>query len=120
MVRDFKLFTDDTSLFSVVDDIDVMRRQEWTYQWKMSFNYDRTKPAQGFKFSPKTKSIVYSNLYFKNVSNIREAFQKHIKQYVGVIRGSSREKMLPGIRATDSLSQVLDEAFMLALKIALK
>ena len=120
MMKDVKLFTGDTSLFLVVDDIDVMRRQEWTYQWKMSFNYDRTKPAQGFKFSPKTKSIVYSNLYFKNVSNIREAFQKHIYQCVSVIRGCSREKMLSGIRATDFISHALDEAFMLALKIPLK
>ena len=32
MVKDVKLFTDGRSLFSVVDDIDVMRRQEWTYQ----------------------------------------------------------------------------------------
>ena len=73
-----KLFADDTSLFSVVDDIDVIRRQKWTYQWKMSFNFDRTKPGHGFKFSPKTKNIIYFNLCFKNVSIIKKASQKHI------------------------------------------
>ena len=49
-----KLFADDTSLFSVVDDIDefasklnsdLIRIQEWSYQTKMSFNPERTKPA---------------------------------------------------------------------------
>ena len=47
---DIKLFADDTLLFSVVDDIDesasklnndLIRMQEWAYQWEMSFN-----PAQ--------------------------------------------------------------------------
>ena len=44
---DIKLFADDTSLFSVVDDTDesasklnndLIRMQEWAYQWEMSFN----------------------------------------------------------------------------------
>ena len=44
---DIKLFADDTSLFSVVDDIDesayrsnndLIRIQEWVCQWEMCFN----------------------------------------------------------------------------------
>ena len=51
---DIKLFADDILLFSIDDNIvesasklnsDLMRIKEYTYQWKMSFNLDRTKPA---------------------------------------------------------------------------
>ena len=50
-----KLFVDDTSLFSVVKNIDVSNIDlnndlkkigEWAFQWKMSFNLDPIKQAQ--------------------------------------------------------------------------
>ena len=50
-----KLFTNDTSLFSVVcyvntsaDEVfnDLVKINKWTYQWKMSFNSDPIKQAQ--------------------------------------------------------------------------
>ena len=50
-----KLFADDTSTFSNVNDInvsteeinnDLKRVSEWAYQWKMMFNPDLTKEAQ--------------------------------------------------------------------------
>ena len=84
---DIKLFTDDTSLFSVVDDIDesasklnndLIRIQEWPYQWKMSFNPGRTKPAHEVMFSRKTKNIISPNLYFNNVPIVKKACQKHL------------------------------------------
>ena len=34
----------------------------WAYQWKMSFNPDRTKPDHEVVFSRKTKNIIYRNL----------------------------------------------------------
>ena len=49
---DVKLFADDTSLFSVIHDVDgssatqnndLVKIQEWAYNWKMSFNPDRNK-----------------------------------------------------------------------------
>ena len=49
-----KLFADDTSLFSVVHDIntsaielssDLKKINDWTFQWKMTFNPDRSKQA---------------------------------------------------------------------------
>ena len=58
MVKDVKLFVDDTVLFPVVDDTDIIRRQKWANQSKMSFDFDRTKRAYGFKFSRKTKNII--------------------------------------------------------------
>ena len=50
-----KLFVDDTSLFSVVNDVnlsefhlnsDLKKISEFAYQWKMSFNPDISKQAQ--------------------------------------------------------------------------
>ena len=48
---DAKLFADDTSLFTIVYDENIAASQlnndlkiisEWTYQWKMKFNPDKT------------------------------------------------------------------------------
>ena len=50
-----KLFADDTSIFSIVHDVDLSSKQlnddlkkvsDWAYQWKMSFNPDLSKQAQ--------------------------------------------------------------------------
>ena len=57
-----KLFADDTSLFSVVRDIntsathlnnDLRKISNWALQWKMSFNPDPSKQAQEVIFSRK-------------------------------------------------------------------
>ena len=56
---------DDTSLFSVVDDTDesefnndLIRIQEWAFQWKISFNSGRTKPSHEVIFSWETRNII--------------------------------------------------------------
>ena len=55
-----KLFADDTSLFSTVQDIttstvslnnDLTKISEWAVQWKMNFNSDPSKQAQELLFS---------------------------------------------------------------------
>ena len=55
-----KLFADDTSLISLVHDIDpsasdlnhdLEKISEWFFQWKMKFNPDHTKQAQEIIFS---------------------------------------------------------------------
>ena len=52
-----KLFADDTSLFSVVDDIhlssselnlDLTKVSDWANQWKMSFNTNPSKQGRGY------------------------------------------------------------------------
>ena len=69
-----KLFADDTSLFSVIHDIqtsannlnkDFERISNWAMQWKMSFNPHTTKQVQEVIFSRKVKKTVYSPLLFK-------------------------------------------------------
>ena len=59
---DVKLFADDTSIFSIVTDInqparlinsDLSKIEQWAFQWKMSFNPDPSKQAQEVIFSKK-------------------------------------------------------------------
>ena len=70
-----KLFADDTSLFSTVQDIttstvslnnDLTKISEWAVQWKMNFNPDPSKQAQELLFSQKTCSKPYPSLNFND------------------------------------------------------
>ena len=82
-----KLFADDTSIFSVVFDPnlsamnlnnDLLRIQQWAYQWKMSFNPDPTKQAQEVIFSRKNKKPNHPNLIFNQTNVNRTSSQKHL------------------------------------------
>ena len=82
-----KLFTDDTSLFSVVHNAntagkelnnDLVKISNWAYQWKMSFNPDPSKQAQEVIFSRKTNKDYHPPLAFNN-NNVQETdSQKHL------------------------------------------
>ena len=71
-----KLFADDTSLFSVVNNIhtsattlsqDLKAITKWAFQWKMIFNPDLSKQAQEVIFSRKMKKLLQPTLLFNNV-----------------------------------------------------
>ena len=58
-ISNVKLFADDTSIFWIVNDVnvsteeinnDLKRISEWAYQWKMMFNLDFTKQAREVTF----------------------------------------------------------------------
>ena len=83
-----KLFADETSLFTVVKDKnessnilnnDLQSISTWTYNWKMLFNPDSSKPAQEILFSRKNKIQVHPtiSLYY-NVQVERVSYQKHL------------------------------------------
>ena len=68
-----KLFANDTSLFSVVQNInstandlnsDLMKISDLAFQWKMRFNSDLKKQAQEVIFSRKINKIDHPPLYF--------------------------------------------------------
>ena len=70
-----KLFADDTSLFSVVQDTntfatelnsDLKKINDWAFQWKMTFYSDRSKQAQEIIFNRKFKKATHSPLLFNN------------------------------------------------------
>ena len=82
-----KLFADDTSLFSVVFNVDATAKelnddlakvQDWALRWKMSFNPDISKQAQEVIFSRKLKKTPHPPLMF-NSNLVNKAFsQKHL------------------------------------------
>ena len=82
-----KLFADDTSIFSVVNDINVSGDQMnkdlekismWAYHWKMSFSPDISKQAQEITFSKKNMNIFYSPFYFNKNHVVVCSYQKHL------------------------------------------
>ena len=82
-----KLFADDTSLFSVVHDIststiefnsDLKKINDWAFQWKMTFNPDRSKQAQEIIFSRKLKKVTHPPLLFNNNNVSQVNFQIHL------------------------------------------
>ena len=81
-----KLFADDTSLFSIVNDAnksfeslsnDLFIISNWAYQWKMSFNPDRSKQAEVI-FSRKTSIQSHPVLIFDNSPVIKTTHHKHL------------------------------------------
>ena len=82
-----KLFGGDTSLFSIVNDAnksfqnlsnDLCVISNWAYQWKMSFNPDRSKQAQEVIFSRKTSSQSHPVLTFDNSPVTETTHHKHL------------------------------------------
>ena len=82
-----KLFADDTSLFSVVHDVntsakelndDLKKVNDWAFQWKMSFNPDPSKQAQEVIFSHKSKRLALPPLVFNNNYVSQTYSQKHL------------------------------------------
>ena len=68
-----RLLADDTSLFSVIHNInskakdlngDLMKINNWPFQWKMRFNPDPNKIAQEVIFSRKINKIDHPPFYF--------------------------------------------------------
>ena len=82
-----KLFADDTSIYSVVFDPnlsaiklnnDLLKIQQWAYQWKMSFNPDPTKQAQELIFSRKNNKPYHPDLIFNQTNVNRTSSHKHL------------------------------------------
>ena len=82
----FKLFANDTSLFSVVHDVtlssselnsDLAKIIEWAFKWKMSFNSDPTEPVQEVIFSRKFKTVPHPSITLNNNLLSHCPAQKH-------------------------------------------
>ena len=87
-----KLFADNTSLFSIVNNgaqsnsqlsSDLTKTNDWAYKWKMRFNPDYTKPAHEIVFSCKRSEthhllLMTNNVPFKRVLNTFKRVPKHL------------------------------------------
>ena len=78
------LFADDTSLFSVVENINSTANDlnsdlisDWAFQWKTRFNPDPIKQAQEVIFSRKIIKIDHPPLYV-NENLLKSSTQKHL------------------------------------------
>ena len=81
------LFADDTSFFSIVQNVntsashlssDLSKISNWAFQWKMSFNPDLSKQDQEVIFSPKIQETCHPTIYFNNKSVKQVPSQKHL------------------------------------------
>ena len=86
-----KLFADDTSLFSVVHNVntsstnlnnDFRKISDWAIQWKMSFNPDPSKQAQEVIFSRKRRNSNHDSIYFNNNFVNQVPSQKHLGMHL--------------------------------------
>ena len=84
---DVKLFADDTSIFSVIQDPlltsetlndDLEKIRLWAYQWKLEFNPDPKKPAQEIVFSRKSNEVVQPDLIFNSNPVQKSDSLKHL------------------------------------------
>ena len=82
-----KLFADDTSLFSVVCDLntsvneindDLKKIEAWAHQWKMSFNPDPLKQAQKVIFSRKRNKPHHPDIIFNGNTVKKSSSQKYL------------------------------------------
>ena len=85
------LFADDTFLFSVDHDVtqstnelndDLEKFSKWTYQWKMSFDPNKSKQAQEIIFSHKTQTVIHPPAIFNNMPVVPCSCQKHLCVYL--------------------------------------
>ena len=82
-----KIFADDTSLFSKVNDksnsntqlnSDLLEISKWVFQWKMFFNANPNKQAIEVLFSNKSDKGSYTLLHFNNTKVMVVNSQKHL------------------------------------------
>ena len=85
-----KLFADDTSLFSIVQNKnnsasqlnnDLDRVSDWAYRWKMSFNPDPSKQAQEVIFIEEVHERGSPPICFNDIPVPQTTVQKHIGLY---------------------------------------
>ena len=61
---------------------DLEKIPNWVYQWKMSFNPDKSKQVQVI-FSQKTQRVIHPLAVFNNMPVVRSSCQKHLGTYLG-------------------------------------
>ena len=75
----------------------------------MSFNTERTKPAEEVIFSQKTENIADPNLFFNNLPIVKIASQKHLRLNVDVrlmFNDHINEKMGKAMKGADLLCRL--------------
>ena len=96
-----KLFADDTSLFSIVQNKnnsaswlnnDLDKVSDWAYTWKTSFNPDPSKQAQEVIFSRKCTKEDHPPIYINDIPVTQTTVQKYIGLYLDEKRNYNTHK----------------------------
>ena len=91
LATNIKLFADDTSLLSIVHNMntsttnlnnDLSKIKNWAIQWKKNFNPDPSKQAQEVIFPRKLQKTNHNQVYFNDNSVKQVPSQKHIGIYL--------------------------------------
>ena len=61
---------------------DLLKINNWAYQWEMSFNPDSSKQAQEVIFSRKIKKPSHPDLIINNNKVIQTPYQKHLGMFL--------------------------------------
>ena len=86
-----KYIADNTSLFSVVKNVDgsnidlnndLKKISEWALQWKMNFNSVTNRQAQDLIFSRKVQVISHPPLFFNQNAVPQTSFQKFLGRFL--------------------------------------
>ena len=86
-----KLFADDTSLFSVIHDVDTSANElnndlyqinKWAFHWKIRFNPDSSKQAQEIIFNIKTKKICHLSLRYNSSIASQSTYQSTLAYFL--------------------------------------
>ena len=92
ITTNFKLFADETSVFSVVHKMntstinlnnDLNKIRNWAIQLKMNFNRDPSKQAQEVIFSIKLQKKNHNSVYFNHNLVQQVLSEKHLRMYIG-------------------------------------
>ena len=125
-----KLFADYTSLFLVVHDVTQSTNElndhlekisNWAYQWKMSFNPDKSKQAQEIIISFKTQKLIHPPTIFNNMLVVHGSCQKHLGIYLDEKLNFSNHindefsKASKGIFILRKLCNVLPKNFLITI-----
>ena len=87
MKSNVKLFSDDTSLFTIVKDEsesttvlnnDLLLIPRWAYNWEKLFKPDPSKPVQEVIFSRKKQFQSHPTIGLNNIQVERASYQKHL------------------------------------------
>ena len=87
LISNAKLFAEDTSIFSVINDTtvpchnlnsDLLKINNWAYQWKICFNPDPNKQAAEVVSSNKVEHHLHPPIYFNNVPVVTQTFTLHL------------------------------------------
>ena len=82
-----KIFADDTSLYSQINDIDtsnidinndLVKISRWAYQWKKSFNPHKNKQSTEVYFSQRRAKSLPSLIILNNNNVLTSPCQKHL------------------------------------------